>query len=144
MDWKDLAVVSQIACTGWFASTHWIPLPPLNDLQEEAFPNERLTNFILHVLQLASILGFFFHLIWVMWFGIFFWTISLIGHLFSWWLPYFFGWPKAFLKNAELDNVKTYHFLPPRKNHPIPDLNHCVIGFLLLYTMVVCWMAILS
>jgi hypothetical protein len=143
MNWIDLTIISQIAFTVWFALTHWVPLSPLNDLSEEAFPKERQTNFVLHIFQLASILGFFFHITWLMWIGIVFWSLSFMGHIVSWWLPYFFGWPKGFLENAEVDNAKTYHFLPPRKNHPIPDLNHFIIGILLLSTLITCWMAIL-
>jgi hypothetical protein len=141
MDWNTLAIVFQMACTLWFALTHWIPLPPLNDLSAEAFPNERRINILLHAFQLGSIAGFYFQLWWLMWIGVAFWTLSLIGHIFSWWLPYFWGWPKAFLKNAESDNAKTYHFLPKRKNHPIPDLNHCVIGLLIVAATFASWRA---
>ena len=141
---NTLAVILQIAFTGWFALTHWVALPPLNDLTKEAFPNERRTNLILHFFQLASIIGFIFYIKWLMWIGVVFWTLSLIGHITSWWLPYFLGWPKAFLENAEVDNAKTYHFLPARKNHPIPDLTHCIIGFLCIVACVASWEAILQ
>lgn len=144
LSWNNLAIVFQVAFTSWFALTHWIPMHPLNNLKEEAFPKERVTNVVLHFFQLASIIGFWIHLRWLMWFGVIFWTVSFIGHILSWWLPYFFGWPKGFLENAEVDNAKTYHFLKVRKNHPIPDLNHCIIGMLALGTMICCWMAIIS
>lgn len=143
MNWNLFAILSQIAFTGWFALTHWISIPPLNDLSKEAFPKERLTNLILHVFQLGSIIGFIFQISWLMGIGVAFWTLSLIGHVTSWWLPYFFGWPKAFLQNAQVDNAKTYHFLPSRKNHPIPDLVHCIIGILALISCIASWGAIL-
>lgn len=139
---NTLAVLSQIAFTAWFTLTHWISLPPFNNLKEEAFLHERRTNLILHLFQLSSIAGFAFHIVWLMWIGALFWTISIIGHITSWWLPYFFGWPEGFLKNAEADNAKTYHFLPPRKNHPIPDLNHCIIGILAMLAFTTSWMAL--
>jgi hypothetical protein len=142
MNWNYLTIAAQVSCTAWFFLTHWVPLPPLNDLKEEAFSNERATNLVLHFFQAASIAGFIFHINWLMWLGALFWTISFAGHLISWWLPYFLGWPKAFLKNAEVDNAKTYHFLPPRKNHPIPDLNHCIIGLLVLFAMITSLMAL--
>jgi hypothetical protein len=139
INWTLIAVISQIAFTAWFALTHWFSLPPLNDLSKEAFPNERRINIILHVFQLASIVGFIFCIKWLMWLGALFWTLSLVGHITSWWLPYFFGWPKAFLKDAAIDNAKTYHFLPERNNHPIPDLNHCVIGVLCTLAFISSW-----
>lgn len=144
MNWNILAIISQISFTGWFALTHWIPLYPLNNLSEEAFPHERQTNLILHAFQLVSIVGFFFQIHWLMWIGVIFWSVSLIGHILSWWLPYFIGWPKAFLQNAEVDNAKTYHFLPVRKNHPVPDLNHFIICVLILITFISSWMVIIN
>jgi hypothetical protein len=98
----------------------------------------------LHAFQIASIIGFYFQIPWLMWIGAAFWTLSLIGHITSWWLPYFFGWPKPFLENAERDNAKTYHFLPKRKNHPIPDLTHCLIGILIVLSCFTSWMAVLK
>lgn len=138
------AVLAQAASTIWFAVTHWIDLKPLNHLDEEAFPHERRTNLILHFFQLASIGGFLFYIKGLMLIGVIFWSVSMLGHILSWWLPYFFGWPKAFLKNAVADNAKTYHFLPPRDNHPIPDLNHCIIGALLVVVTLSSWIVYLT
>lgn len=73
--------------------------------------------------------------------GTLFWSVSLVGHILSWWMPYFFGWPKAFLENAEIDNAKTYYFLPLRKNYPVPDFNHCIIGLLAIFAFFTSWMA---
>lgn len=141
MNWTTLAIIAQSVFTLWFAITHWVPLPRLNNLDEEAFPNERRTNLILHLFQLASILGFAYHLFWIMLLGTLFWSVSLVGHILSWWMPYFFGWPKAFLENAEIDNAKTYYFLPLRKNYPVPDFNHCIIGLLAIFAFFTSWMA---
>ncbi len=143
MHWHLIAALSQAAFTGWFALTHWVDLKPLNNLDAEAFPHERRTNLILHIFQLASIGGFLFQIFPLMWLGVVFWSVSMAGHIVSWWLPYFFGWPKAFLKNAEADNAKTHHFLPTRKNYPIPDLNHCILGLLLLVALISTWTAVI-
>jgi hypothetical protein len=141
MSWNYIAASFQLIFTGWFIFTHWISLPSLNNLDQEAFPHERGINLTLHVLQITSAIGFFLQIDAIMWLGIMLWSISMIGHLISWWTPYFFGWPSAFLKNAEIDNKKTYHFLPARKNYPIPDLNHCIIGALVFVTTVTTWIA---
>ena len=133
------AIIFQVVTMLWFILTHFISMPPLNDLREEAFPSERKANFILVFIQSFSMIGFVFSVRWLMGLGTVYWTLFLAGHLISWWLPYFFGWPKAFLKNAVVDNAKTVHFLPPRKNHPIPDLAHCILGMLALGTCLFCW-----
>ena len=136
MDWNTLAIVMQIILVIWFAFTHWIPLPPLNNLTKEAFSGEKQINLFMHTIQIVIISGFFLRIRQLILFGVVFWTIWFIGHIFSWWVPYFFGFPKVFLKDAVIDNAKTYHFLPSRGNHPIPDLNHCILGFLSLLTVI--------
>ena len=63
----------------------------------------------------------------------------MVGHVMSWWMPYFFGWPTAFLENAEIDNEKTLKFLPERGKNPVPDVVHCVIGLLSVWVMYALW-----
>lgn len=52
-------------------------------------------------------------------------------HLYTWWIPYLFGFP-----NVTPDYVKyfkrTYKFLPPIKNHIIPDAEHVGVGVFLV------------
>ncbi len=134
------AVVTQSAWLIWFVMTHWISLPPLNDLSKEAFAHEKKVNLAIVGVVLASIAGFYWNIGFLMWFGALFWTLGMFGHIMSWWVPYFFGWPKAALENAVEDNGKTVHFLPARGNHPIPDLTHCMIGVL----TIAAWIAVLG
>ena len=54
----------------------------------------------------------------------------------------FFGFPKVFIE----EDVPTtsWKFLPPIKNHPIPDAWHMVIGILTLLTFISVWMVFLT
>jgi len=54
----------------------------------------------------------------------------LVGELLTWWPCYFFGTPKWMPKwQAIYDRThkQTIRFLPPIKNHPIPNLEHCIL-----------------
>ena len=130
MDYIKLAVIFQILWAIYFAITHWISMPPWNDLRQELFAGERNINLIILGAVAVSIIGFYFHYKPIMWFGVLFWSVSMIGHISFWWLPYFFGFPKVFIE----EDVPTtsWKFLPPIKNHPIPDACHMVIGILTL------------
>lgn len=132
-------VLSQLAFLFWFVVTHWIPLPPLNDLSVEAFKGERKTNIVLHIIQAISIFGYYYNIKIIKYMGFLFWHVCLIGHIMSWWLPYFFGWPEVFLENAEIDNQRTIKFLPDRGKNPVPDVVHCGIGILTVWILYTLW-----
>ena len=140
----DSTVLSQVAFFIWFAVTHWIPLPPLNDLSVEAFEGERQTNIILHVIEVISLIGCYYNIMLIKYVALVFWNICMVGHVMSWWMPYFFGWPKVFLENAEIDNARTIHFLPKRGKNPIPDVVHCVIGVLSVWVLYAMWSDVLG
>ena len=53
-----------------------------------------------------------------------------IGHLNAWWRPYFFGASPRELREYQQHFSRTYKFLPPIKNHPIPDAEHLVLGLI--------------
>lgn len=55
----------------------------------------------------------------------------VIGHLFAWWVPYFFGHYNSYCKEEyEHQFSSTIKILPPIKDHPIPDLEHLPVGLL--------------
>jgi hypothetical protein len=59
--------------------------------------------------------------------------LCLVGHIFAWWVPYFWGHYSAFTKQEyEFSFSKTIKILPPIKDHPIPDLEHMPVGILAL------------
>ena len=64
----------------------------------------------------------------------------LVGELLTWWPCYLFGTPKWLPKWQEVydrTHRHTLKFLPPIKNHPIPNLEHCILQFLTLTTFAV-------
>ena len=141
MPWNNSTIIAQIILTFYFAVTHWIPLPPWNNLAKEPFKNERKINLIMHVFQAVSIIGFYYHTYWMMIIGLVFWSLWMVGHINSWWLPYFFGFPKVFSENAVEQNKETLQILPPIKDHLIPDACHIVLGVISVIVTITVWAA---
>ena len=116
MDCFTIALFSQSAFVVWFSISHFIPLPPLNDLTKEAFPGEHKVNFFLLCLWALGVYGFYTRVPWQMWLAaITCWSVTMFGHIMSWWIPYFFGWPTVFLKDAAEDNERLPFPTSPRQ-----------------------------
>jgi hypothetical protein len=130
MSWTFLM---QISFAIWFFVIHFIPIPPLNDIDK--FPNKTSWKFFLFgnwVVLLALIFGYW--LTHHVYFGIgllIYLSLLLTGHLNTWWLPYLFGWPKVFAQDSTIDHKATVRFLPSRDNRPVPDIGYCLFGILL-------------
>ena len=63
----------------------------------------------------------------------------LIGELLTWWPCYFFGTPKWMPKWQEVydrTHKHTLTILPPIKNHPVPNLEHCILQVITVTTFV--------
>jgi hypothetical protein len=63
-------------------------------------------------------------------------AIIFIMHLFTWWFPYWFGFPVRVKDDYVRYFSKTYKFLPPIRDHIVPDAEHCGVGVLLLATLI--------
>lgn len=58
--------------------------------------------------------------------------LYLLGHLNTWWRPYFFGAsPKEQQEYARLFQ-RTYKVLPPIRNNPVPDAEHMLLGLIVV------------
>lgn len=70
------------------------------------------------------------------WFGLGMTSIIMIMHLFAWWFPYFFGFPKSVRSDYEKYFARTLKILPPIKNHIVPDVEHIGVGVILTITLI--------
>ncbi len=64
----------------------------------------------------------------------------VVGEFLSWWPFYFWGTPKWMGKWQEAYDRTHKHtiiFLPPIKNHAIPNLEHCILHLITLATFAV-------
>ncbi len=130
-------IIYQLVFAIWFFIIHFIPIPPVNDIDK--FPNKptwKLFLFINWVLLMILILGSFFYGFYFKIFLILYLSLILFGHINTWWLPYLFGWPKVFVEDTEIDHKVTLRFLPPKKNRPVPDVGYIILGLTCLMALI--------
>jgi hypothetical protein len=115
----------------------FVPLFPFNDVQSR---DKRLRLYeVLGNYPPLLVIALCFYLdnnisIWI---GFAFTSIIMVMHLFAWWIPYFFGFPKNVRSDYNKYFSRTYKFLPPIKDHIIPDAEHVGVGILLATTLII-------
>lgn len=67
-------------------------------------------------------------------------SLFLMGNIYSWWIPYFFGCSQKQKKRLEDHFGRTIKILPAIKDHPIPNLEHLPVTILI----VIWWIAALK
>lgn len=71
-------------------------------------------------------------------------TLFLTGIIFSWWLPYLFGWPKSQVKDLHETHGTTHTFLPQINNNPTPNTLHVIFHLIFVINMIVSYLLISS
>ena len=129
-----------------FLSLHdWIEIYPLNDL--ETFNKYcSLRNKILMTVIHTPFFIIYTGLLYYYWgapvpfYAKAYMTICnalfLTGIIFSWWLPYFFGWPVSQMQDLHETHGSTHAFLPKIKNNPIPNTLHVIFHLLFVINMI--------
>jgi hypothetical protein len=128
MSWQLLAIVTPFVLVIYLIVTDFIDLYPFNDVSQHTKDVRKweLLNYFLPLLSaFCSWKGV----------GIIALAVSslfLIGNIFSWWVPYFFGCSKKQKELLEKHFGKTIKILPPIKDHPIPNLEHMPVALLIV------------
>lgn len=144
MPWDTLALLFPSLMLGWLVLTEWVPLYPLNDLAAST-PRERaqlaVVNYgtliammvgIASGTQLGAIAAAGLAGLWV------------IGHIASWWLPYL-GVSTADQRDAyQREYARTLKVLPTDGHAVVPDVQHMVVGLILVPMVTSIWMAALG
>lgn len=137
MNMNFYTLFSQIIFATWFFIIHFIPIPPLNDIDK--FPNApewKKKLFITWLVIVALIIGYTFGNFYAKLPLILMLSLFMFGHINTWWLPYLFGRPKVFIDKVQIDHKATLRFLPARSNRPVPDLAYCILGLSGFMTLV--------
>lgn len=66
------------------------------------------------------------------------------GILFSWWVPYFFGWPISQVQELQEMYGKTHAFLPRIDDHPVPNTLHVMFHAIFIVNMIVTFVLIFA
>lgn len=125
MAWQVTAGIAQLLLTGYFLATHGRRMSLGNDLIY-AVPMGVLAVGTLLGISGATAVAALFYSVW------------MLNHLFSWWIPYLTGWPHG----LDRRNRHAGHtIVPVRRGRPTPDLVHTGLGVLSLVVLVVTWFA---
>jgi len=129
------SLISSILITLFLLLHDWIDIYPLNDL--ETFNKHcSLRNKILMTVVNTPFFIVYTAILLLYWstplpfyaktYLIICNTLFSIGILFSWWLPYFFGWPSEQTKELRETHSSTHTFLPQIGNNPTPNTLHVI------------------
>ena len=132
MEWNQLAMIMPFIFLAYQLLIDWANLFPWNDIATKT-PKTRLIELLLNYSPLLLIAyGFYQHTPTAKLYALIGSVAYLIGHLNAWWRPYLFG--ASAKEKAEYEQYfsRTYKFLPPIGEHPIPDSEHVVLGFICL------------
>ena len=145
MLYKIITLVCSLLILLFLLFHDWIDAYPLNDLKRLnrhcSFKNKILMTLInvpFFVIYLGILLmywsePFSFH-------ARFYLTLCnivfCIGIIFSWWLPYVFGWPKSQAQELGQMYNSTHTFLPRIGTNPTPDTLHILFYAVFIINMI--------
>ena len=130
-----VAGICQALFVAYFTITHWVRMPPFNDLRHENKPVVALMQVVLGILAIATLLGY----LRALWSAALAYTLVFASHLLEWWIPYLTGRPAFALRRPKQE---TATYLPAHGNRPVPDYLHTGIGLLVLAALITSWLAL--
>lgn len=119
----------------------FVPLAPFNDVTVVPF-GKKVGSFLMNYAPLLLI-AFALHDrsrtgVMLSTLGCF---LYLLGHLNAWWRPYFFGATNKELTEYQALFQRTFKILPKIGTNPVPDVQHMILGVIVL-TMTVATAAV--
>ncbi|MEW1635944.1 hypothetical protein AB0469_17920 [Streptomyces sp. NPDC093801] len=126
------AVAMPLVWLAWLALTEWVPMFPLNDLRDDNH-RERLGDAALNYpVPLLISAGVAAGCEGTRIASLVLCVLVLVGHVASWWLPYFGISTQAQRDSYARDYARTLKILPTRGRTVVPDVQHLVVGVLTL------------
>lgn len=131
-----LFVVLQIVLLFFMLFHDWISVRPLNDIPALKSKDSTLSRLVGSLINgslvlIPLILTLFYYSKPTIPFFIgmtvmAFYLLLTIGTILSWWVPYLFGSTQKLKKHfSKFKN--THHFLPPIKDHIVPNTQHVIL-----------------
>jgi hypothetical protein len=77
-----VAGVCQALFVVYFTITHWVRMPPFNDLRHENKPVIATMQIVLGILAVGTLLGYR----WALWGAAVAYTLMFASHLVEWWI----------------------------------------------------------
>ena len=129
---RKLAIVAPLAWLSWLVLIDWVPLFPLNDLDAISVEDRAIAALANYPVPLLIAGAVAVGRRWSDLAAVALSTLCVVGHLISWWIPYF-GSATA---GQRADYVRYYRdtlrFLPTAGHDVTIDVQHTVVGLLTL------------
>ncbi len=141
--WTTAAVVAPLALLVYLLLLDFVDLFPWNDLSVVTV-REQVLGILINDLIILLIAAAFMQSRRVLQFlAVLASALFVLGHIVTWWIPYFFGTSSAAMQEHAYLYGRTTTFLPPIQDHPRPNAAHVVVGVLALATLICTTMAII-
>ncbi|MER5651378.1 hypothetical protein [Streptosporangium sp. NPDC002524] len=127
-----IAIIVPFVWLLWLALTEWVPMFPLNDLTSGNVRGRVLAASINYPFPLLIAAGVALHRAWSLVAATVLCVLIVIGHLQSWWLPYFGVSTAAQREIYRRDYARTLKILPAEGRDVVIDVQHMVVGVLSL------------
>lgn len=135
------AMLLQLSLLLFHQATTLFDFYPFNNVRHYTFGERLLECGVNGTLMSVPLIGFVFHLEWMMLAALVIYPVLLIGEYLNWWRHYFFGATESWQQTYDRLFRNTIIVLPPIKNHPVPNLEHTLLHSLTLLTAIVTYIA---
>ncbi len=143
MKWNQVATLLPLLFLSYQLLIDWVNLFPWNDIATKT-AKTRLLELLLNYSPLLLIAyGFHQATPTPKLYALMGSLAYLVGHLNAWWRPYLLGATPNQKAEYQQYFSRTYTFLPPIGDHPIPDAAHVVLGSICLLMVISSFLAYL-
>lgn len=111
----------------WLVLTEWVPMFPLNDLRPDNRRQRLVAAAINYPFPLVIAAGVVVHRPWSLTVSLTLCALTVLGHVSSWWLPYFGRSTAAQRAAYRRDYARTTKILPTRGHTVVIDVQHMVV-----------------
>lgn len=135
MNWTIVSIAAQTSLLAYFQIHEWVHVPRWND-ELPGNPQARL-DVILGVVQAGLIIGTALESIPAMAVGVCVYTGWLALQVVGWWIPYVRGASDGHMRFYQNHWARTWRFLPPIGDHPVPNTAHVGLQALILASLMI-------
>ncbi|MFD0888058.1 hypothetical protein ACFQ08_26260 [Streptosporangium algeriense] len=125
-----VAIVVPFVWLAWLILTEWVPMFPLNDLTPGNLRHRLIAASVNYPIPLLISGGVALHQTWSLVAATVVCCLIIVGHVQSWWLPYFGVSSAAQRELYRTDYARTLKVLPAEGRDVVIDVQHMVVGVL--------------
>ncbi|MBB4913120.1 hypothetical protein [Streptosporangium saharense] len=131
-----VAIVVPFVWLAWLVLTEWVPMFPLNDLAPGNLRNRLVAASMNYPIPLLIAGGVALHQTWSLVTATVISGLVIVGHVQSWWLPYFGVSSAAQRELYRADYARTLKILPTEGRDVVIDVQHMVVGVISVVMLV--------